>query len=308
MPRPERALAASAALAVMLAIAEGGAAAAPDSSSSGMTPLPCTGIPAQGSPTVNNGAGSTQCETTTPQPFSNADENNHGANTTSLTNPYIANGFGQVQGGHLAGTEGKADNKFPPGQAPNGTDSNRGYECDQNPGIGNGNPAHTTCKAQTVTTTPPTTTPTTTPSVTPTTTPSVTPTTTPSVTPTTTPSVTPTTTPSVVTPGAPSGGAVTVTPAPQVEAVTVTAPSAAVAVTAPTPAPAAVVAPTTPGRAGAVSVTAPSQQLARTGAATGILAAIGTAMVGLGLALLAMARRARLGVVPASVSSHRSEH
>src|SRR4051812_10455520 len=111
------------------------------------TPLACTGQLSNAHPADNAGAGSTQCETTTPQPLSNADMNDHGANNPSNDNPYLANGYGQVQGGHLAGTEGRADNKFPLGQFPNGTDSNRGYECDQNPGIGNGNPAHTTCAA-----------------------------------------------------------------------------------------------------------------------------------------------------------------
>jgi hypothetical protein len=41
---------------------------------------------------------------------------------------------------------GNADDKFPPGQAPNGTDDNNGYECDGNKGIGKTNPAHTGCK------------------------------------------------------------------------------------------------------------------------------------------------------------------
>jgi hypothetical protein len=87
--------------------------------------------------------------------LSHADSTGGGANTTSEDNPYAATGYGQVQGGHLAGTEGKADNKNPLGQAPNGTDDNRGYECDQNPGIGNGNPAHTTCMQVSGTETPP---------------------------------------------------------------------------------------------------------------------------------------------------------
>jgi hypothetical protein len=50
-----------------------------------------------------------------------------------------------------AGTKGKADFKNPPGQAPSGpVDSNAGYECDRNQGVGQGNPAHTACS-----TTPP---------------------------------------------------------------------------------------------------------------------------------------------------------
>ena len=41
-----------------------------------------------------------------------------------------------------AGSEGKADDKFPPGQSPDGSDHNNGYECDGNSGVGRGNPAH----------------------------------------------------------------------------------------------------------------------------------------------------------------------
>lgn len=39
------------------------------------------------------------------------------------------------------GTVGRADDKAPKGQFAD--DRNRGYECDDNPGIGDGNPAHT---------------------------------------------------------------------------------------------------------------------------------------------------------------------
>jgi hypothetical protein len=102
---------------------------------------------------ANRGAGSTSYAQTSPQPLSAADTSGLGANAdapTSGTNPYLATGSGQVQGGHLAGTEGKADNKYPPGQAPGGSDTNKGYECDQNPGIGNGNPAHSACSPSTV--------------------------------------------------------------------------------------------------------------------------------------------------------------
>lgn len=44
-----------------------------------------------------------------------------------------------------AGCVGNADNKNPPGQAPNGSDANNGYECDGNKGVGQSNPAHTGC-------------------------------------------------------------------------------------------------------------------------------------------------------------------
>jgi hypothetical protein len=94
-----------------------------------------------------------------PQPFSTADQNNVGANTTSSANAYVStrngaasdngNGNGTATGKPCAGCVGKADNKFPPGQAPNGpAEHNNGYECDGNNGIGQTNPAHTGCQAQ----------------------------------------------------------------------------------------------------------------------------------------------------------------
>jgi LPXTG-motif cell wall-anchored protein len=46
---------------------------------------------------------------------------------------------------------GKADNKNPKGQMPNGSDHNNGYECDGNNGIGKTNPAHTGCTPPVVT-------------------------------------------------------------------------------------------------------------------------------------------------------------
>lgn len=65
---------------------------------------------------------------------------------------YCANNVGAPSGngyGHAnapgAGTKGKADNKFPPGQSPDGSDENNGYECDGNGGVGQTNPAHTGC-------------------------------------------------------------------------------------------------------------------------------------------------------------------
>lgn len=105
------------------------------------------------------------------QPFSRADQNNTGANTTSPTNPYISNGTGAPSGNGsgngtatgkpCAGCVGKADNKDPHGQQPNGSDHNAGYECDRNHGIGQTNPAHTGCvSAVTTPPTPPTSPPT----------------------------------------------------------------------------------------------------------------------------------------------------
>ena len=100
---------------------------------------------------------------TSPQPFSNADSQNTGANDTSGTNQYRStrngspsqngSGNGTATGEPCAGCVGKADNKNPPGQFPNGSDANSGYECDANQGIGKSNPAHTGCIPSTTTTT-----------------------------------------------------------------------------------------------------------------------------------------------------------
>ena len=54
-------------------------------------------------------------------------------------------GGGKATGKPCAGCVGAADNKNPKGQLPNGTDSNNGYECDGNQGVGKSNPAHTAC-------------------------------------------------------------------------------------------------------------------------------------------------------------------
>ena len=94
-----------------------------------------------------------------------------------------------------AGCVGNADNQQPPGQLPGGSDANNGYECDGNQGVGQGNPAHTSCTPGSEGTPTPTPTPTVTPTVTPTPTPTVTPTVTPTPTPTVTPTPTPTVTP-----------------------------------------------------------------------------------------------------------------
>jgi hypothetical protein len=82
--------------------------------------------------------------------FGNGSEGN-GAN---VSGPYDPTGVGSNQpgagnGGAIgmpdAGTVGNADDKNPPGQQPGGNDENLGYECEDKPGIGNGNPAHTSC-------------------------------------------------------------------------------------------------------------------------------------------------------------------
>jgi len=54
-------------------------------------------------------------------------------------------GNGNATGRPAAGAVGNADNKNPPGQFPNGSDANNGYECDGNNGVGQTNPAHTGC-------------------------------------------------------------------------------------------------------------------------------------------------------------------
>jgi hypothetical protein len=55
------------------------------------------------------------------------------------------NGGGNANGKPCAGCVGNADDKNPPGQAPDGSDGNNGYECDGNSGIGQTNPAHSDC-------------------------------------------------------------------------------------------------------------------------------------------------------------------
>jgi hypothetical protein len=125
-------------------------------------------------------SGSTVTPTVTipTQPLSNADQNNTGANDPTSSNQYLStrngspslngNGGGKATGKPCAACVGKADNKNPPGQHPNGTDHNAGYECDRNQGIGKSNPAHSGCTSPT-TTSPTTTAPTTVPKSSPTT-------------------------------------------------------------------------------------------------------------------------------------------
>lgn len=69
--------------------------------------------------------------------------------------PYNPSGVGKQSGNGnsdnnngkrpCAGCVGKADAKNPPGQLPGGSDRNRGYECDENQGVGKTNPAHSGC-------------------------------------------------------------------------------------------------------------------------------------------------------------------
>ncbi|HEU4511499.1 MAG TPA: LPXTG cell wall anchor domain-containing protein [Nocardioidaceae bacterium] len=109
------------------------------------------------------GNASTQGTVPSPQPESNADQNDGGANAYDCEDgpegPYCATtrhgsenglGDGEAVGRPAAGSVGRADNKNPPGQEPGPEDGNRGYECDwpgsrPNQGIAEGNPAHTGC-------------------------------------------------------------------------------------------------------------------------------------------------------------------
>lgn len=92
---------------------------------------------------------------TSPQPASKADFSGHGANhhgsydsTRDGSPSGNGNGGGKAKGKPCAGCVGKADNKNPKGQYPDGSDHNKGYECDGNHGIGRSNPAHTGCRME----------------------------------------------------------------------------------------------------------------------------------------------------------------
>ncbi len=103
-----------------------------------------------------SGTSGTSGDVKSPQPKSKADRNGTGANHSG---PYDStrdgspsgngNGKGKATGKPCAGCVGKADNKNPKGQYPNGSDHNAGYECDRNHGIGRSNPAHTGCTSTT---------------------------------------------------------------------------------------------------------------------------------------------------------------
>jgi hypothetical protein len=163
----------------------------------------------------SGGTGATVGSPRQPQPSSKADFSGHGANksgpydSTRNGSPSLngnGNGNGRALGKPCAGCVGKADNKNPKGQMPNGSDPNAGYECDRNHGIGRTNPAHTGCTtAQTTPTTTPTTATTTPTTATTTPTAPTSPTTAPTTpTSSTTPAVTGLT--SVSTGGSPTGG------------------------------------------------------------------------------------------------------
>jgi len=71
---------------------------------------------------------------------------NAGCGAYCPTNVGDPSGNGNATNQPAAGTVGNADSKNPPGQAPDGSDANNGYECDGNQGIGQTNPAHTGCE------------------------------------------------------------------------------------------------------------------------------------------------------------------
>lgn len=127
-----------------------------------------------------------------------ADPDNPYGSTCDGSESGNGNGDGNANGRPCAGCVGNADNQNPPGQTPGPQDSNNGYECDGNSGVGQGNPAHSGCEP-TETPTEPSPTPTE-PTETPTTPaptePTVTPTTPVPTEPTTTPTE-PTATPTV---------------------------------------------------------------------------------------------------------------
>src|SRR3954469_11877761 len=173
-PHPERSVLASvvgclAVTAVVVVMTTTAAFAGPKSSSmSTTTSTTANGHAAKASSTTHAndahassasdhsaGNASTVGDSTETQPVSNADQNSGGANGQCPGGPYCStrdgsasgngNGGGQAVGKPCAGCVGKADNKNPKGQMPNGSDNNAGYECDRNHGIARTNPAHTGC-------------------------------------------------------------------------------------------------------------------------------------------------------------------
>ena len=108
------------------------------------------------------GAGSASAASSgTPNVCTDSHHSATGVGANTFPGPYNANclplriagngdSAGLAVGKPLAGTVGNADDKQPPGQFPDASDNNNGYECDGNKGIALENPAHTSCN-----TTPP---------------------------------------------------------------------------------------------------------------------------------------------------------
>ena len=164
-------------LATGTGVAVGKGAPASSGNAPSVTLPPQAKPPAQAQAPASGGGSTsgTSGDPTAPQPLSNADLNPGGANNGGDCAPYCStrdgspsqngNGGGKATGKPCAGCVGKADNKRPQGQLPTAaTDGNRGYECDDNKGIGKGNPAHTACTTQTRPPVPPPTPPTIVPS------------------------------------------------------------------------------------------------------------------------------------------------
>lgn len=151
------------AAAMMIAFGTGTAFAAPPDDAAGKGNAPASQAADRERPDQASSANADQTgghqppgqsgDTSNPQPASNADFSGNGAN---VHGPYDSTrdgspsengkGDGVAKGKPCAGCVGKADNKNPRGQLPNGSDPNAGYECDRNEGIGKSNPAHTACK------------------------------------------------------------------------------------------------------------------------------------------------------------------
>ena len=108
----------------------------------------------RGKPAAAQSGKPSPAATNSPQPHSNADGNDGGANNDGDCGAYCStrdgdvskNGKSTQSPGPCAGCEGRADNKYPPGQNRDGADHNNGYECDGNKGIAKTNPAHTGCR------------------------------------------------------------------------------------------------------------------------------------------------------------------
>jgi hypothetical protein len=152
--RRTAALLAAAALAVVLGgLAGAPAMADPGGNGKGSGKGGTTATAGKGRSDHSAGNRGTSGDPTQPQPPSNADFSGHGANrhgaydSTRDGSPSLnGNGGGEANGKPCAGCVGRADNKNPPGQAPDGRDHNAGYECDRNSGVGRGNPAHAGCR------------------------------------------------------------------------------------------------------------------------------------------------------------------
>lgn len=122
--------------------------AAPAESNAGGNGNGSDNAPAGGSASEDKGKGA-GWETSPGQEGKGCDQAGQGsgpyASTCDGSPSENGNGNGGGGGKPCAGCVGNADNKNPPGQMPNGSDPNNGYECDGNKGIGKGNPAHTSC-------------------------------------------------------------------------------------------------------------------------------------------------------------------